>query len=158
MGEIAESVFVAEGAKIIGNVTLQEGVGVWYNAVIRGDDHPIVIGKNTNIQDGAILHVGMGHSCIIGEGVSIGHGAIVHGCTIGDNTVIGMGAIVMNGAKVGSDCIVGAGAIVTEEMEIPDHTVAVGAPAKKMRPIKEEESEHNRWNATHYVKLAEEHL
>lgn len=154
MGKIADSVFVAEGARIIGDVTLEENVGVWYNAVIRGDDHPIVVGKNTNIQDGAILHVGMGFACTIGEGVSIGHGAIVHGCTIGDHTLIGMGAIVMNGAKVGSDCIIGAGAIVTEGMEIPDGTVAIGAPAKKMRPIKEDELEHNRWNAAHYVELA----
>lgn len=154
MGKISDSVFVAEGARIIGDVTLEDNVSIWYNAVLRGDDHPIVVGKDSNIQDGAVLHVGMGHSCTIGEGVSVGHGAIVHGCTIGNNTVIGMGAIVMNGAKVGSDCIIGAGAIVTEGMEIPDHTVAVGAPAKKMRPIKEDESVHNKWNARHYIELA----
>ncbi|MCR5545707.1 MAG: gamma carbonic anhydrase family protein [Lachnospiraceae bacterium] len=151
---MSETVFIADGAKIIGDVTLGTHVGVWYNAVLRGDDHPITVGENTNIQDGAILHVGMGHSCHVGKNVSIGHGAIVHGCDIGDNTVIGMGAIIMNGAKVGSNCIIGAGALVTENMVIGDNTVAVGSPAKKQRPITKEELEHNVWNATHYVSLA----
>ncbi|MCR4675039.1 MAG: gamma carbonic anhydrase family protein [Lachnospiraceae bacterium] len=154
MEKKSELVFIADGAKIIGDVTLNEGVSVWYNAVLRGDDHPIVIGKNTNIQDGAVLHVGMGHSCLIGENVSIGHGAIVHGCSVSDNTVIGMGAIIMNGAKVGKNCIIGAGALVTEGMEIPDNTVAIGAPAKKQRPITKDELEHNIWNSFHYVELA----
>ena len=156
--EKGNNVFIADGAQIVGDVRIADGVGIWYNAVLRGDNQPVTIGENSNVQDGAILHVEPEHPCVVGKNVSIGHGAIVHGCEVGDNSLIGMGAIVMNGAKIGRNCIIGAGALVTEGMEVPDNTVAVGSPAKKMRPIKQEELDHNIWNASHYVELAAEHL
>ena len=108
-----ENVFIADTAVVVGDVTLEKGVSVWYNAAIRGDQGPIVVGEDTNIQECAVLH----ETSTIGKGCTIGHGAVVHGCTVGDNTLIGMGAIVLTGAKIGNDCLVGAGALVTGKME-----------------------------------------
>ena len=146
--------FIAEGAVVIGDVTLGENTGIWYNATIRGDSESIQIGRNTNIQDNCVLHTGVGYPVTIGDNVSIGHGAIIHGCTIGDNTVIGMGAIIMNGAKIGKNCIIGAGSLVTEHTEIPENTVAFGNPVKNLRPITEDEIKHNLFNADLYVRQA----
>ena len=125
-----KKIFLAPGAHIVGNVSLGENVGIWYNAVVRADMESITIGNNTNIQDNCTLHTGNGFPIVVGEGVTIGHNAIVHGCHIGDNTVIGMGSILLNGAKVGRNCIIGAGALVTGKMEIPDNSMAFGNPAK----------------------------
>ena len=122
MSNIDKSVYVATGAIITGDVTIAEDCSIWYNAVIRGDEYPITIGSRSNIQDNAVVHVGAGHSCIIGQNVTVGHGAIVHGCTVGDDTLIGMGAIILNGARIGKNCIIGAGALVSEGKEIPDRT------------------------------------
>ena len=113
----------------------------------------ITIGDNSNVQDNCTLHTGNGFSLTIGNGVTIGHNAIVHGCTVGDNTVIGMGSILLNGAKVGKNCIIGAGALVTGKMEIPDNSMAFGNPAKVIRNLTEAEIEDNRENAEEYVKL-----
>ena len=106
--------YIAEGAVVKGQVTM--AASVWYNATVRGDSEPIEIGRNSNIQDNAVVHVDLSHSVIIGDNVTIGHSAIVHGCTIGDNTLIGMGAIVLNGARIGKNCIIGAGALVLTEV------------------------------------------
>ena len=125
-----KKIFLAPGAHIVGNVSLGENVGIWYNAVVRADMESITIGNNTNIQDNCTLHTGNGFPIVVGEGVTIGHNAIVHGCHIGDNTVIGMGSILLNGAKVGRNCIIGAGTLVTGKMEIPDNSMAFGNPAK----------------------------
>ena len=100
MLNIDKNVFIADGAKIVGDVTIGEGSSIWFNAVVRGDEFPIKIGKNSNVQDNAVLHVGEGFSCTVGDEVSIGHGAIVHGCEVGDGTLIGMGAMVLNGAFI----------------------------------------------------------
>lgn len=113
----------------------------------------ITIGDNSNVQDNCTLHTGNGFALTIGNGVTIGHNAIVHGCTVGDNTVIGMGSILLNGAKVGKNCIIGAGALVTGKMEIPDNSMAFGNPAKVIRNLTEAEIEDNRENAEEYVKL-----
>ena len=113
--------YIAEGAVVKGQVTMADGASVWYNATVRGDSEPIEIGRNSNIQDNAVVHVDLSHSVRIGDNVTIGHSAIVHGCTIGDNTLIGMGAIVLNGARIGKNCIIGAGALVTQGTDIPDH-------------------------------------
>lgn len=145
---------IAPGAHVLGDATLGPGVSVWYNAVVRADEAPVTIGANTNIQDCAVIHVGRDAPAVVGEGVTIGHGAIVHGCTIGDNSLIGMGAIVLDGAVVGRDCIVGAGALVTQGMRIPDGTVAFGSPAKVVRHMREQDVEANRANAEEYVRLA----
>ena len=127
--------YIAPGARLIGNVTLGEAAGIWFNAVLRGDNEPIVIGPGTNVQDGCVLHTDPGFPLTLGAGVTVGHSAILHGCTIGDGTLIGMGAVVLNGAKIGKGCLIGANALVTEGREIPDHSLAVGQPARVIRPV-----------------------
>ena len=151
-----KKIFLAPGAHIVGNVSLGENVGIWYNAVVRADMESITIGNNTNIQDNCTLHTGNGFLIVVGEGVTIGHNAIVHGCHIGDNTVIGMGSILLNGAKVGRNCIIGAGALVTGKMEIPDNSMAFGNPAKIIRKLTSKEIMAKE-NAMEYVKLMKEY-
>ncbi len=138
--------FIAPTAAVVGDVTLGERGSVYFSAVLRGDEDAIVVGDDTNIQDGAVLH----GKTVVGKGCTIGHNAIVHACTLGDNTLVGMGAIILNGAKVGSNCIIGAGALVTLGMEIPDGMMAFGSPAKVRRPLTEEEVESNRWSVGCY--------
>lgn len=127
--------YVAPGARVIGNVTLSEEVGIWFNAVLRGDNEPIVIGPGSNVQDGCIFHTDPGFPLTIGADVTVGHNAILHGCTVGDGTLIGMGAVVLNGARIGKSCLIGANALVTEGKEIPDGSMAVGQPAKVIRAV-----------------------
>ena len=148
-----QNTYLAPGAHVIGDVTFGENVGIWYNAVVRGDTGSIFIDDNSNVQDNCTLHTDMNHSIHIGKGVSIGHNAVVHGCTIGDNTVIGMGSIVLSGAVIGKNCIIGAGALVTGKMVLPDNSIACGNPAKVVRCLTEEEIEANRKNAEHYIDL-----
>lgn len=155
---MSDNIFVASGAHIIGNVTIGNNVGVWYNAVIRADMENIVIGDNTNIQDNCTLHTGSGFPIVIGNGVTIGHNAIVHGCSVGDNTIVGMGSIILNGAKIGKNCIIGAGALVTGKIEIPDNSIAFGNPAKVIRRMTEEDVESNKNNARKYVELIKKYL
>lgn len=150
MAKIAEWVYIAEGAKITGEVEIGENSSVWYNAVIRGDSNPIVIGENTNVQDNAVLHVSHSHPMSIGDNVTIGHGAIVHGCTIGNNVLIGMGAIVLDGAVIEDNCIIGAGALVTQNKVIPSGSLAFGNPAKVLRTLTEEEKQSILENANEY--------
>ena len=154
MGKIAKTVYVAEGAKIIGDVTVEEGASIWYNAVIRGDRAPIRIGKYSNVQDNAVIHEDGAYPVTIGDYVTIGHGAIVHGCTVGDNTTIGMGAIIMNGAVVGKNCMIGAGALITQNKEIPEGSLVMGSPAKVIRSLTSEEMERFKENTMHYVEEA----
>ena len=154
--EIAESVCVAPGAQIIGDVRIGERSSVWYNAVLRGDCGRIVIGKETNLQDGVIVHCSKDAPVTVGDGVTVGHGAILHSCTVGNGTLVGMGAIVLDGAVIGQRCLVGAGALVTPGSVIPDGTLAVGAPARVKRELTEEETEGLKENAEEYVGLAEE--
>ena len=158
MRDIAEQVYIAEGAKIIGDVEIGEDSSVWYNAVIRGDSNSIVIGENTNVQDNAVLHTSHSHALKIGDNVTIGHGAIVHGCTIGNNVLIGMGAIVLDGAVVEDNCIIGAGALVTQNKVMPEGSLVLGNPAKVVREISEEEKLSIIQNAQEYVKEAELYL
>ena len=158
MSNLAEAVYVAEGAKILGDVTIGENSSVWYNAVIRGDSNSIVIGKNTNVQDNAVLHTSHSHRLKIGDNVTIGHGAIVHGCTIGNNVLIGMGAIVLDGAVVEDNCIIGAGALVTQSKVMPEGSLVLGNPAKVVRGIEEEEKVSIIKNAREYVKEAKCYL
>ena len=148
-----ETVMIAEGARVGGDVTLGKYVNIWYNAVLRGDEGAITVGEETNIQDGAVLH----EETVVGKGCTIGHNAIVHGCTVGDNTLVGMGAIILNGARVGSNCIVGAGALVTGKMDAPDGVMLLGSPAKVVRPLTEAEIESNRASARGYLHAAEQY-
>lgn len=145
--------FIAKGAHVVGKVSIGENVSIWYNAVVRADTNTITIGKGSNIQDNATLHTDADFPVQIGDGVTVGHNAVVHGCTVGDNTVIGMGSIVLSGAVIGSNCIIGAGSLVTGKMRIPDNSLAFGNPAKIIRAVTAEESDTNRENAAHYVTL-----
>ncbi len=145
---------IYEGARIVGDVSLGDNVGIWYNAVVRGDEAPISIGERSNVQDNCVVHVSEGKPVKIGKNVSIGHGAIIHGCTIDDNVIIGMGAIVLNGAHIKSNSLVGAGALVTENKEFPEGSLIIGSPAKAVRELSEEEIEGISENAEEYVKLA----
>ena len=155
MGNIAEWVYIAEGAKIIGDVTIGEDSSIWYNAVIRGDSNSIVIGENTNVQDNAVLHTSNSHALTIGDNVTIGHGAIVHGCTIGNNVLIGMGAIVLDGAVIEDNCIIGAGALVTQNKVMPEGSLVLGNPGKVVREISEDEKQAIIENADEYSQDAQ---
>lgn len=154
MADIDSSVYMAKGSFAVGDVTIGRDCGIWYNAVVRGDEAPVRIGERSNVQDNAVLHVDAGMPLTIGKGVTIGHGAIVHSCTIGDDTLIGMGAIILNRAKIGSNCIIGAGSLVTQGTEIPDNSVAFGNPAKVRKEITPEAIAATKKNADVYVELA----
>ena len=145
---------IYDGAKVVGDVTLGDNVGIWYNAVVRGDEAPISIGERSNVQDNCVVHVSEGKPVKIGKNVSVGHGAIIHGCTVDDNVIIGMGAIVLNGAHIKSNSLVGAGALVTENKEFPEGSLIIGSPAKAVRELSEEEIEGIYENAEEYVRLA----
>ena len=148
--EIDPDSWIAPGAAVMGRVVLGPGVGIWFGAVLRGDNEPIVIGEGTNLQEHAMCHTDMGFPLIVGADCTIGHRALLHGCTIGDGTLIGMGAMVMNGAKIGKGCLIGAGALVTEGKEIPDGSLVIGAPAKVRRELGEDEIAGLRKSAVDY--------
>lgn len=131
----SDQCFVAPDASLIGDVRLEKNASVWFGCVMRGDNEPLSVGEDTNIQDGSVCHADPGFPLLIGKGVTVGHKVMLHGCTIGDYSLIGMGAIVMNGAKIGRNCIIGAGALIKEGQEIPDNSLAVGAPAKVVRTL-----------------------
>ncbi|MCG0240100.1 MAG: gamma carbonic anhydrase family protein [Firmicutes bacterium] len=138
---IDPTVFVAPGARIIGDVTVGPRASIWFNAVLRGDYAPITVGARTNIQDLCMIHTDTGFPCTIGEGCVIGHQAIVHGCTIGNDCLVGMGAIILNGAKIGDGSVVAAGALVPEGKEFPPRSLLMGVPARLVRTLTEEEVE-----------------
>jgi carbonic anhydrase/acetyltransferase-like protein (isoleucine patch superfamily) len=135
---IHPTAFIAPGAVVAGDVEIAENVSVWFNVTIRGDVAPVRIGASSNIQDGAVLHVDKGAPCVVGERVTVGHGAILHGTVIGDGVTIGMGAVVLSWSRVGDGAIVAAGALVSERTNIRAGVVAVGVPAKERGPISEE--------------------
>lgn len=151
------SVFVADGAKIIGDVTIGAESTIWYNAVLRGDLAGITIGKRSNIQDGVIGHVNTNQPLVVMDDVSVGHGAIIHGCTIGQGTLIGMGAIVLNGAEIGEYALVGAGSLVTENKIIPPYTLSLGSPARVVRELTEEDLLRMKLTAESYVVKGKEY-
>ncbi len=133
--QIAPDAWVAPSADLIGDVHLAELASVWFGAVVRADNTPIVVGARTNVQDGAMLHSDPGAPCTLGADVTVGHHAILHGCTIGDRTLIGMGATILNRAVIGEDCLVGAGALITEGKTFPPGHLIVGSPARAIRPL-----------------------
>ncbi|MBM3629566.1 MAG: gamma carbonic anhydrase family protein [Alphaproteobacteria bacterium] len=143
--------WVAPDAQVIGQVELGEDAGVWFGAVLRGDNERISIGARTNIQEGAMVHTDPGHPVSIGDDCTIGHHAIVHGATIGANSLVGMGATILNGARIGANCLVGANALVTERKEFPDGSLIVGSPAKALRQLDAAAIEAIRESAAHYV-------
>lgn len=149
--KLADSVWVADSAQVIGDVQLGENVSVWFGAVIRGDTAPIKVGSGTNVQDLSMLHADDGVPLTIGERVTIGHQVTLHGCTVGDESIIGIGAVVLNGAKIGRNCLVGAGALVTEGKEFPDGSMILGSPAKAVKDLSPDQIEGLRNSAAHYV-------
>ena len=144
--------FIAEDATVIGDVTLEQGVSVWPQAVLRGDNEPIRIGQHSNVQEGAVLHADPGFALTVGCNVTIGHQAMLHGCSIGDGALVGIQAVVLNGAVIGRNCLVGAGAIVTEGKVFPDNSLILGAPAKVVRELTPEAIAHMHANADDYVR------
>ena len=143
--------WLAPDARVIGRVALGEDVGIWFSAVLRGDNEPMRIGARTNIQDGAVLHSDAGFPLTVGDDCTVGHAAILHGCTIGAGSLIGMGATVLNGAQIGRGSLVGANALVTEGKVFPEHSLIVGAPARVLRTLEPQEVERLLQSAAHYV-------
>ena len=142
------------GAAVVGDVTLGPDCSIWFNAVLRGDGMPIVLGRGCNVQDCCVLHSEK-HATVLGDWVSVGHGAVVHGAVVGDNTIIGMGATLLDFARIGKNCMVGAGSLVTGKLDAPDGSLVLGNPAKVVRPLTEEEIAGLKKNAEHYAELKE---
>jgi len=154
---IDPTVFIAQGAIVLGDVELGKDVSVWYNAVIRGDTDKITIGTGTNIQDLSMLHADPGVPCMVGQRVTVGHRVILHGCTIDDDCLIGMGAIVLNGVRVGRGSVIGAGAVLLEGTEVPPGSVVVGVPGRVVRAVDESIRERIDYGWRHYVEKARRH-
>ena len=153
--ELGASAWVADSADVMGKVALGENASVWFGAVIRGDTAYIKVGKNSNVQDGSVLHADEGVPLEVGDDVTIGHQVMLHGCTIGQGSLIGIQAVVLNKAKIGKGCIVGAGSLVTEGKEFPDYSMIMGSPAKVVRQLDEATVEKLRQSAQHYVANAQ---
>lgn len=148
---IDDEYWIAPSADVIGRVILQKNASVWFGAILRGDNDPIVVGENSNIQDGSILHTDDGVPLTIGSGVTVGHKVMLHGCTVGDNSLIGIGAIVLNRAVIGRNCLIGAGALIPEGKVIPDNSLVMGAPGKVVREVRAEQIAMIAHGAQHYV-------
>lgn len=152
--ELADGAWAAPSADLIGDVRLGARASVWFGAVVRADNTPILIGEDSNLQDGAVGHSDPGAPLTIGDRVTIGHQAIVHGCTIGDDCLVGMGARILNGAILGAGCLVGAGALITEGKVFDGGSLIVGAPARVIRSLTDEERGAIRLSAAHYAEKA----
>jgi carbonic anhydrase/acetyltransferase-like protein (isoleucine patch superfamily) len=146
--------WTAPDADIIGKVTLHKDASVWFHAVLRGDTEPIEIGEGSNVQDFCMLHTDPGYPLQVGRNVTIGHNVVLHGCTIGDDCLVGIGSVILNGAKIGANCLIGARSLITEGKEIPDGSVVMGAPAKVVREVTEQDRASMALNTLHYVERA----
>ncbi|MFB8375673.1 gamma carbonic anhydrase family protein [Paenibacillus taichungensis] len=155
--QLHPSVYMAEGAKLIGDLTMGEESTIWFNAVLRADLAPIVIGRRCNIQDNAVGHVNTDQPLILDDDVSVGHSAIIHGCRIGTGSLIGMGAILLNGAEIGEYTLIGAGSVVTENTKIPPYTLALGTPAKVIRELTNADLERMSRTTLGYVSKGKEY-
>jgi len=156
---LGRGVFVADSARVIGDVHLGDGASVWFGTVVRGDVHTIRIGNNVNLQDNSVVHVTSGrHATTIEDDVTVGHRAIIHGATVRRGSLIGMGAIILDGAEIGPEAMIGAGALVTPGTRIPEGMLALGSPAKAVRALREDERVKLRESAEHYASLAAEYL
>ena len=150
--------YIADSARVLGEVELGRDVNVWYGAVIRGDVGPITVGEMTNVQDNVVIHCDEGIPNDIGARCTLGHGALVHGAAVGDGTLIAIGATLLAGTRIGRNCIVAAGAVVPEDLEVPDGMVVMGVPGKIVRPLTDREKEYLAFIPPHYVRLAERHV
>ena len=146
-----DAFWIAPTAVVIGNVKLAHNASVWWQAVLRGDNEPITVGPNSNVQDGCVLHADPGFPLTIGKDVTVGHLAMLHGCTIGDNTLVGIGAVILNGALIGRNCLIGAKTLIPEDKEIPDNSLVMGAPGKVVRELEDRHITRIREAALHYV-------
>ncbi|UPK41905.1 gamma carbonic anhydrase family protein [Paenibacillus pabuli] len=155
--QLHPSVYMAEGAKLIGDLTMGEESTIWFNAVLRADLAPIVIGRRCNIQDNVVGHVNTDQPLILDDDVSVGHSAIIHGCRIGKGSLIGMGAILLNGAEIGEYALIGAGSVVTENSKIPPYTLALGTPAKVIRELTDADLERMSRTTLGYVAKGKEY-
>jgi len=144
--------WIAPSATVIGSVTLENNVSIWWNCVLRGDSTTLTIGENSQIQDGAVLHADAGFPLVLEKNVSVGHMAMLHGCTIGEGSLIGIQAVILNGAKIGKNCLIGAGALISEGKVIPDGSLVMGSPGKVVRQLTPEQIERIKSTADHYVK------
>ncbi len=147
----SDEVWIAPNAVVIGRVRIGRNASIWWNSVVRGDFADITIGRDTNIQDGSVLHVDFGAPLTVGNGVTVGHMAMIHGCEIGDNTLIGIGSIILNHAKIGPNCLIAANTLITERKEIPEGSLVMGSPGKVVRQLAPEEIEGIRKNTQGYV-------
>ena len=152
--KIHSSSFIEDTACIIGHVTIEEYASIWFNAVLRGDHNSIYIGKGSNVQDNCTLHVSDDFKINIGEGVTIGHNAILHGCTIGNNTLIGMGSIILNDTKIGENTIVAAGTLIPQGKTFPSGVLLLGSPAKVIRNLTQDEIENIKKASESYMELS----
>jgi carbonic anhydrase/acetyltransferase-like protein (isoleucine patch superfamily) len=154
---IHETAFLTDSVTVIGEVTIKANANIWYGVVIRGDTEPIVVGQNTNVQEGTVLHTDHGCPLTIGDNVTVGHQAMLHGCTIGDGSLVGIQAVVLNGAKIGRNCLIGAGALVTEGKEFPDNSLIIGSPARAIRTLTEAELDGLKQSAEMYLARAQQY-
>lgn len=152
---IAPSAWIADDAVVIGDVVIHEGASVWFNAVIRGDNAPIVVGMNSNIQDGSVLHTDDGIALTVGANVTVGHMVMLHGCTIGGGSLVGIGTTILNHAQIGSECLVGAHALVTERKTFEDGSMVIGNPAVLKRPLSPDQRKGVREVSEIYVRNAQ---
>jgi carbonic anhydrase/acetyltransferase-like protein (isoleucine patch superfamily) len=152
--EVDPDAFVADGSTLVGAVRLGRDASVWYGAVIRADGAPITVGEGSNVQDGCVLHSDPDFPVRVGDGVTIGHRAVVHGCTVGDGALIGMGAVLLNGVVIGAGCLVAAGTVVLEGTEVPAGSLVAGIPGKVKRDVNDAERERMRSGAESYVARA----
>lgn len=155
--KIDESCFVADSAEVIGRVNVDKNSSVWYGCIIRGDENTIDIGKNTNIQDGTVIHISKEYGTIIGDYVTVGHKAILHACKVGNNVLVGMGAILLDGVEIEDDVLIAAGSIVTPGKVIPKGSLVMGSPAKVVRELSDEEIEQLKQSALDYCNYADKH-
>lgn len=132
-----DNYWIAPNAAVIGNVILKKNASVWWNCVLRGDNDPITLGENTQVQDGTVIHADPGFPCTLGDNVSIGHSVMLHGCIVADETLIGIGCVILNGAKIGKNCVIGANAFIPEGKEIPDNSLVFGSPGKVVKEVEE---------------------
>ncbi len=149
--QLADPVWIAPNATVIGDVRLARNVSIWWNAVLRGDNDPISIGENTNIQDGSVLHTDIGVPLAIGANVTVGHMAMLHGCTVGEGSLIGIGAIVLNHAVIGRECLIGAGSLIPEGKKIPDRSLVIGSPGRVVMELNDDDVARIRDGTHHYL-------
>ncbi len=142
--------WIAPDAQVMGRVELKAGASVWFGSVLRGDNDPIVIGENSNVQDGSVLHTDLGKPLTIGANVTVGHKVMLHGCTISDNCLIGIGSIILNNTKIGKNCLIGANTLIAENKEIPDNSMVIGAPGRVIRQLSDEQIEMIRLSTEFY--------